>query len=82
MAATIERNGSALAPRSPCDADVLTLDEGWRLLDERARRYLHMGGREFLARWRAGVFATDGDRPEVMRVAMLLPLVGEPAAAA
>ena len=52
----------------------LTALEGQRVLDAQARRYLHMSGREFVRRWKAGEFKGRADRPEVMRVAMLLPL--------
>ena len=50
--------------------------EGARLLDEQARRYLEMSGEEFARRWAAGELDPDSD-PDVMRVAMLLPLAGE-----
>jgi hypothetical protein len=33
-----------------------------------------MSGNEFVQAWRSGAFDNDADRPEVMRVAMLLPL--------
>ncbi len=42
------------------------------LLDQQARRYLHMSGDDFIRAWDAGQFADNPDRPEVMRVAMLL----------
>ncbi|MGH2354540.1 MAG: hypothetical protein ACRDJN_23275 [Chloroflexota bacterium] len=54
--------------------EVLTPEEGQRLLDEQARRYLGMSGAEFVRAWKAGKFAADPDRPEVVRLAMLLPL--------
>lgn len=46
--------------------------EGQRLLDRQAQRYLGMSGDEFVKAWRSGRFKKD-DRPEVTRVAMLLP---------
>lgn len=52
----------------------LTQEEGRALLDEVAREYLGMSGDEFLRAWDAGEFDGDADRPEVMRVAMLIPL--------
>jgi hypothetical protein len=51
----------------------LTLEEGRVLLDKQARRYLNMSGDEFVKRWEAGEFDDDPDRPEIMRVAMLIP---------
>jgi hypothetical protein len=54
----------------------LTPKEAKRLFDLRARQYFKMNGDEFIAAWKAGKFADDPDRPEVMRVALLLPLVG------
>ena len=57
---------------------ILTREEGLRLLDDNARRYLGMSGEEFVRAWYGGVFDDDPDRPEVMRVASLLPLAGEP----
>jgi hypothetical protein len=51
----------------------LTVEEGRKLLDKQGRRYLRMSGDEFIRRWEAGEFDDNPDRPEVMRVAMLLP---------
>lgn len=53
--------------------EFLDRKQGWDLLDEHARRYLHMTAQEFIDAWNAGTIQ-DPDRPEVMRVAMLLPL--------
>lgn len=52
----------------------LSEQEARELLDKQARRYLGMSGEEFIRAWDAGEFDADPDRPEVMRVAMLLPL--------
>ncbi|MCC6179345.1 MAG: hypothetical protein IT305_28900 [Chloroflexi bacterium] len=52
---------------------VLTRDQGLDLLDLRARHYLNMSGAEFMEAWKAGKFNDCADRPEVTRVAMLLP---------
>ncbi|MEX1255011.1 MAG: hypothetical protein WEE64_11800 [Dehalococcoidia bacterium] len=52
---------------------VMTAEEGRKLLDRQARRYLGMSGKEFIRKWHAGEFE-DPDQPDVMRVAMLLPL--------
>ena len=54
---------------------VLSKDEGEKLLDRQARRYLRMSGKEFVHRWKAKQIK-DPDRPEVMRVAFLLPFGG------
>jgi hypothetical protein len=53
--------------------ETMSTEEARELLDRQARRYLDMSGDEFVAAWLAGNFADDPDRPEVMRVAMLLP---------
>ena len=54
---------------------VLSKKEGEKLLDRQARRYLRMSGKEFVRRWKAKKIK-DPDRPEVMRVAFLLPFGG------
>lgn len=52
----------------------VSTDQEWRaLVDRAARYYLHMGGDEFVQAWQRGEFK-DVDRPEVLRVAMLLPI--------
>lgn len=51
----------------------VSAEEGHTILDRAARRYLGMSAEEFIAAWNAGKFDDDPDRPEVMRVAMLLP---------
>jgi hypothetical protein len=50
----------------------LTREQGRRLLDERARRFLRMSGEEFRRRYRAGELDPDDDH--VLGVALLLPL--------
>ena len=48
-------------------------DEEWKAkVDRAARRYLGMSGEEFTRAWKAGEFDDNPDRPEVMRVAMLI----------
>ena len=54
--------------------EVLSQEDGRRILDEQAQHYLGMSGAEFLRRWDAGEYAENPDRPEVMRLVMLLPL--------
>jgi len=54
---------------------VLTRKEGRNLLDRQAQHYLNMSGEEFKRKWNANEFK-DPDRPEVMRVAFLLPFGG------
>ncbi len=62
----------------PADVSGVTInevsaEEGRAIFDQAARRYLGMSGEEFIKAWNAGKFDDDPDRPEVMRVAMLLP---------
>ena len=54
----------------------LSREEGWKLLEEQARLYLGIGAREFIEKWDDRQF-DNPDRPEVLRVAMLLPFVRE-----
>ena len=51
----------------------LTRRRGAQILDRQARKYLGMGGDEFVRRYRAGEIE-EPDRSEVVRVAMLIPL--------
>lgn len=53
-------------------AKILSREEGRRLLDRQARRYLGMSGKEFVRKWKAKEFK-DPDRPEILRVAFLIP---------
>lgn len=50
--------------------------EGWRIFDEAAQRYLHMPGDVFLRQWETGKFE-NSERPEVLRVALLIPFAGQ-----
>jgi hypothetical protein len=61
---------------APADAGAeYSVEEGRAVFDAAARRHLGMSGDEFLRRWDAGEFADDPDRPEVIEVAMMVPLV-------
>ncbi len=53
----------------------LTKEEAYALLDREAHRRLGMSAHAFITAWEAGQFDDDPDRPDVMYVAMLLPLV-------
>lgn len=64
-----------MATRTDNEIRELTPDQGRQLLDDKARQYLGISGDEFRARWQAGEIDAD-DQPDVMRVAMLLPLAG------
>ncbi len=50
----------------------LSQAEGRALLDRQARRYLQMSGDDFIRAWDRGEFCDNPDRPDVLRVAMLL----------
>jgi hypothetical protein len=52
---------------------VLTRPQGRALLNRRAQAELQMSGEQFIRQWKAGKFGNRACRPEVMRVAMLLP---------
>lgn len=55
--------------------EPVTEEEGLALLDEQARKRLGMSADEFLEKWDAGEFeGREGDRPDIVKVAMLVPL--------
>jgi hypothetical protein len=53
----------------------LSEQESWELLEKAAQRELGMSAKDFLVAWDTGNFDKDPDRPELMRVVMLLPLI-------
>ena len=53
--------------------ETMTREEGLRLLDRQARKFLGMSGEEFVRQYREGRF-DNPHRLEVARVAVLLPL--------
>lgn len=53
---------------------IITKEEGMDILDAEARRYFDMSGEEFICAWESGHFSDDPDGPNVMYVAMLIPL--------
>jgi len=52
--------------------EEVTPEDGVRLFDAAARRFLGISGPDFLMRWDAGVFKGD-ERNEVFHVSMLIP---------
>jgi hypothetical protein len=66
---------ATVAPISTNGHIDLTEEQAHELLDRAARRYLNMSAEEFITAWDAGKFDDDPDQPDVMYVAMLLPLV-------
>jgi hypothetical protein len=50
-------------------------EDGWEVLDRAAHKELGMSAKDFLAAWESGKFDNEADRPEIMRVVMLLPLL-------
>lgn len=73
------RNPAQIARRArakklgPVQPHYITKAEGVELLDRQARKYLNMSGQEFRAKFRSGEL-TYNDHPDVVRVAMLIPL--------
>jgi hypothetical protein len=59
------------------EVEPISLEEGWEILDKQAREHLKMSAEEFLAAWKAGKFAGKEEDPDVLHLAMLLPLVDE-----
>ena len=74
-AADSSKERFAMATRTDNEIRELTPEQGQQLLDDKARQYLGISGEEFRTRWEAGEIDAD-DEPDVMRVAMLLPLAG------
>jgi len=52
----------------------VTLEEGWDILERRARETLGMGAEEFIEKWEAGEIE-DPHRSEILSVAFLIPYV-------
>ena len=52
---------------------TLSRSEGYALFDRRSRAELGISGKTFIRQWNAGRYAKRAERPEVVRVAMLLP---------
>jgi hypothetical protein len=75
---TLLAGGAEMATRAVVEAAdeprprELSREEGQRLLDERARRFLGMSGEEFRRRYEADELDPDDDH--VLGVALLLPL--------
>lgn len=71
----LRREGAMVTAARPANDRIhVATDQEWRtLVDGAAHHYLGMSGDEFLRAWERGAFV-DADRPEVLRVAMLLPL--------
>ena len=52
----------------------VSLEEGWEILERRARETLGIGAKEFIEKWEAGEIA-DPDRSEILSIAFLIPYV-------
>ncbi len=65
------RHNGANGHQSP---KLITKSQGWQLLEREAQRSLGISANQFIKQWNRGDFKSNPDRPEVMRVAMLLPL--------
>lgn len=62
------------APQTNGHPRELTLEEGRELFDRQAWRYLNMSGADFLQAWDSGKFDDPDSSPDVMHLAMLIPL--------
>ena len=60
--------------RTRTELPLIGTEDGWKLIEEEARRSLGLSAAELVEAWNKGDFDSDPDRPEVMRVVMLLPL--------
>ncbi len=54
---------------------TFTREEGSAYFNQQAQHWLGISGDEFVKAWESGKFDDDPDRPGVMEVAILLPLV-------
>lgn len=65
--------------RADWEVRELSREEGRKLFDRQARRYLGISGEEFLEKWDSREYGDPDDRaknpPGVMELAMLLPFV-------
>ena len=50
-------------------------EEAWQIVEDAAQRELGMSAKEFIEAWDSGRFDDDPDRPEIMKVVMLLGLL-------
>jgi hypothetical protein len=64
---------SRAATQEDDSLETMSPEDGWRLLDHQARKFLGMSGEEFARQYRAGLIENP-HRLEVVRVAILLPL--------
>ena len=67
MVATKRRRAHAKRPALLNEADWMAL------FDQLARDTVSMSGDEFIRRLRAGEFGDPDERPEIMRLALLIP---------
>jgi hypothetical protein len=51
----------------------LSPEEGLRMLDRQAQRYLGNSGEEFIRRWESGYYDKDPDQPELVDLSLLIP---------
>ena len=62
--------------KKPRELSTFTRAEAHDLFDRTAQRYLGISGKQFLKNWDANVYATNDHKcQQIMRVAMLIPLV-------
>lgn len=76
MASVPRSNFTDVAPSDdllPPYHDV-TLEEGWEILERRARETLGMSAEEFIEKWEAGEIGAP-DRSEILSIAFLIPYV-------
>jgi len=66
--------GAMGTPKTNGRIGRLTRAQARAIFDRTARRALRMSGAEFLRKWEAGEFKDPDSNPNVMEVAMLLPL--------
>lgn len=65
----MEKLSSAQLP----EVHRVSKEEGQKIFDNAARKFMGMSGPEFLAAWDVGKFDDMGETRKLMRVARLLP---------
>ena len=74
---SIKSSDSAYAnyPQDDAPLEFFTDEEAAALFEHMAQHYLGISGDEFVERWDSGYYSEDPDRPGIMDMAMLIPLV-------
>lgn len=70
----LQADESADAPEDP-EVYYVTPEEGRRIFDEAARKWMGMSGEEFIRRWEAGEYWGIADEPGNFHIGDLIALI-------